>query len=312
MKFDYFYGNEAEQFTFYRIPKVLITSPQFKRVSDSAKLLYGLMLDRMGLSIKNGWFDEQGRAYIFYKLEDIMLDMNCCHTTVCKLFAELDVKKGIGLIECVKQGQGNPQKIYLKKFVNTDSSQTYSRLPKSESQDFQILNFKTSKTQTSRLPKNESQDFQDLTPNNTKLNNTEFSDTYPITSHQGNTKDTIGYDEVEAYRKLIKENIEYDILVQKLKFDVELIDNIVNIITDSICTSKPKLTVGSESRDAETVKSQLLKLNSEHIEYVIECLKSNTSDVGNPKQYILTALYNAPDTMSSYYALKVGHDMRGG
>lgn len=312
MEFDYFYGNEAEQFTFYRIPKVLITSPQFKRVSDSAKLLYGLLLDRMSLSIKNGWFDEQGRAYIFYKLEDIMLDMNCCHTTVCKLFAELDKKKGIGLIECVKQGQGKPQKIYLKKFINADNSQTYSRLPKSESQDFQNLNLKNSKTQTLKLPENESQDFQNLTPNNTKLNNTEFSDTYPIISHQENPKDTIGYDELEAYRKLIKENIEYDILVQKLKFDVGLLDNIVNIITDAVCTSKPKLTVGSESRNAETVKSQLLKLNSEHIEYVIECLKANTSDVGNPKRYILAALYNAPDTMDSYYTLKLGHDMRGG
>ena len=66
LEFDYFYGNEAEQFTFYRIPKLLITSPEFKRISDSAKLLYGLMLDRMCLSMKNGWVDEDNRAYIFF------------------------------------------------------------------------------------------------------------------------------------------------------------------------------------------------------------------------------------------------------
>ena len=107
MQFDYFYGDEAEQFTFYRIPKALITSQQFKKVSDSAKLLYGLMLDRMGLSIRNGWFDEQNRAYIFFTVNDIMEQMNCKTEKATKLVAEL---KGIGLIERVKQGQGKPSK----------------------------------------------------------------------------------------------------------------------------------------------------------------------------------------------------------
>ena len=116
MQFDYFYGDEAEQFTFYRIPKALITSQQFKKVSDSAKLLYGLMLDRMGLSIRNGWFDEQNRAYIFFTVNDIMEQMNCKTEKATKLVAEL---KGIGLIERVKQGQGKPSKIYLKKFISS-------------------------------------------------------------------------------------------------------------------------------------------------------------------------------------------------
>ena len=89
MQFDYFYGDEAEQFTFYKIPKVLITSQQFKKVSDSAKLLYGLMLDRMGLSIRNGWFDEQNRTYIFFTVNDIMEQMNCKTEKATKLVAEL-------------------------------------------------------------------------------------------------------------------------------------------------------------------------------------------------------------------------------
>ena len=108
LQLDYFYGNEAEEFTFYRIPKLLVTSPQFRRVSDSAKLLYGLMLDRMSLSVKNGWFDEQNRAYIYFTVNDIMEQMLCGTEKATKLVAELDSVKGIGLIERVKQGQGKP------------------------------------------------------------------------------------------------------------------------------------------------------------------------------------------------------------
>lgn len=96
--FDYYYGSEAEQFTFYRIPKLLMTSPEFKRISDSAKLLYGLMLDRMSLSIKNGWLDEQQRAYIYFTTNDVMEQMCCGTEKATKLIAELDSEKGIGLI----------------------------------------------------------------------------------------------------------------------------------------------------------------------------------------------------------------------
>ena len=103
MQFDYFYGNEAEQFTFYRIPKILITSPHFKKISDSAKLLYGLMLDRMSLSIRNGWLDDDNRAYIFFTTNDVMEQMCCGTEKATKMLAELDSEKGIGLIERVKQ-----------------------------------------------------------------------------------------------------------------------------------------------------------------------------------------------------------------
>ena len=77
MDFKYFYGNEAEAYTFYRIPKLLITDPAFKNLTSDAKILYGLMLDRMSLSAKNGWFDEEGRVYIYYSIEDVMESMNC-------------------------------------------------------------------------------------------------------------------------------------------------------------------------------------------------------------------------------------------
>lgn len=111
---DYFYGTEAEQYTFYRIPKVLFTDPGFRRITADAKILYGLMLDRMGLSIRNGWLDEQERVFIYFTLEEAMDAMCCGHNKAVSLFTELDK---VGLIERKKQGQDRPTKIYVKNFT---------------------------------------------------------------------------------------------------------------------------------------------------------------------------------------------------
>ena len=134
--FDYYYGDESSQFSFYRIPRQLITGQQFKKVSTDAKLLYGLLLDRMGLSARNSWYDDAGRVYIFYTLDEIQEDLNCGHEKAVKLLSELDTDKGCGLIERMKQGQGKPTKIYVKRFTTrqvtaeTIVPQEVPRLPK--------------------------------------------------------------------------------------------------------------------------------------------------------------------------------------
>ena len=115
--FSYYYGYEAEQFSFYRIPKLLVTAEQFRNISTDAKLLYGLMLDRMSLSIKNGWTDDLGRVYIYFPIEEVMNLLHCKSEKATRLMAELDSKKGIGLIERVRQGQGKPSIIYVKNFI---------------------------------------------------------------------------------------------------------------------------------------------------------------------------------------------------
>ena len=116
--FDYYYGDESNQFSFYRIPRQLVTGDRFKRLSTDAKLLYGLLLDRMGLSAKNGWYDEQGRVYIYYTLDEIQEDLNCGHDKATRMLVEPDNgKNGFGLIERVRQGQGRPTKIYVKRFT---------------------------------------------------------------------------------------------------------------------------------------------------------------------------------------------------
>lgn len=104
LQFDYYYGAEAEQFSFYRVPRMLIKDENFKGLSSDAKLHCGLMLDRMSLSIKNGWFDNDNRAYIIYTIDNIMEDLGCGKDKAVKVVAELDQKKGIGLIEKVRRG----------------------------------------------------------------------------------------------------------------------------------------------------------------------------------------------------------------
>ena len=120
LQLPYFYGHEAEQYAFYRIPKQLISDSRFRSISTDAKLLYGLMLDRMSLSVKNGWLDDKGRVYIYFVLSEIQELLQCGHEKAVKLLAELDSDKGIGLIERIKQGQGKPTIVYVKQFCNKE------------------------------------------------------------------------------------------------------------------------------------------------------------------------------------------------
>ena len=118
----YYYGAESEQFSFYRIPKLLFTDSRFSSISTNAKLLYGMLLDRMSLSAKNGWYDAHGRVYIIFSIEDVTEVLGFKTDTVIKLFNELDTVKGVGLIERIRQGQGRASIIYVKNF--TGESQT--------------------------------------------------------------------------------------------------------------------------------------------------------------------------------------------
>ena len=154
ISFDYYYGDESNQFSFYRIPRQLVTGKRFKRLSTDAKLLYGLLLDRMGLSAKNGWYDEQGRVFIYYTLDEIQEGLNCAHGKAVKLLSELDTGNGFGLIERIKQGQGRPTKIYVKRFTTREkppqpaAPQDIPRLPIFGSQKFRKTAVKTSENRT--------------------------------------------------------------------------------------------------------------------------------------------------------------------
>ena len=117
MQYEYFYGALAEQFSFYRIPKALFTEPNFRELSTDAKVLYGILLDRMSLSLKNQWLDAQNKVYIIFTVEEIMDALNCANQKATRLMVELE--KQAGLIERKRQGLGRPNLIYVKNFAAT-------------------------------------------------------------------------------------------------------------------------------------------------------------------------------------------------
>lgn len=152
--FDYFYGGESELFSYYRIPKLLITGDQFKNLSTDAKLLYGLLLDRMSLSAKNGWYDSSGRVYIYYPLDAVEADLCCGHGKAVRLMAELDSGTGIGLIERVRQGLCKPSIIYVKQFTSRAVPPPAAPLVNNDVEPFEVpkSNVRMFDTKTSGLP----------------------------------------------------------------------------------------------------------------------------------------------------------------
>jgi len=247
--FDYYYGDESNQFSFYRIPRQLITGDRFKRLSTDAKLLYGLLLDRMGLSAKNGWYDEQGRVFIYYTLDEIQEDLNCAHGKAVKLLSELDTGNGFGLIERVKQGQGRPTKIYVKRFTTREkppqpaAPQDVPRLPIFGSQDFSKSEVKSSEKRQSRLPIIGSADFRKPDASYIKSNQTDFSYTDPSILPSGSPPSAGWMDRLDQRRE-VDEAIGYESLCSQ--FNREDVDEIAELIVDVLCTTRSTLRIGGE------------------------------------------------------------------
>lgn len=346
IQFDYFRGMEAEQYSFYRVPKVLFTAECFKSLSCEAKVLYGLMLDRMSLSIKNRWFDEEDRVYIIFTVEEIAELLNCGTQKAVKLMKELDDNQGIGLIEKKRLGLGKPNVIYVKNFIlkekcspeqrgkapenlgNTQNSENHnSRIVKTTNQELPESQFKNDENHTSRIVEITTQEVPNSQSNNTDINNTDINNTdfnetdfNEIDSIQSYLSPSAGevrpvgedvIERMETYRALIQENIDYEcFLDRREKEDVdELIELMVEILMmpdDSV------VRIGGADKPVSVVKSRFLKLTYSHIEYVLFSLHRNTSKVANIRAYLLTTLYNSSMTMNHYYQAEVNHDLYGG
>ena len=325
MTFNYFYGTEADQFSFYRIPKALFTDSYFKDLSSDAKILYGLMLDRMSLSIKNQWFDDKNRAYIYFSIEDIMELLNCGRNKAIKSMRELDDETGIGLIEKRRQGFGKVNVIYVKTFMpeKTDEKKFGEGLEKFKKQtsveneepaEVYNLNFMKSQNQTSRSPENKLQEVYISNPNNTNLSYTEMNDnkSNPIISVDEKRFDSDNRSEdYQAYENLVKETIDYESLEVTHHDDMRQVDEIVNLIVETVMCKNDKILIVSNWYPASLVKKKFLMLTYSHIEYVLHCMRGNTTKVKNIKKYLLAALFNAPSTMNGYYQAEVNHDMPG-
>ena len=311
-QFRYYYGDESEQFSFFKIPKLLITHELFRNLSNDAKILYGLLLDRMSLSQKNTWYDEENRAYIVCSIEEITELLNCSRNKAIKSLQELDTEKGIGLIEKRRMGQGNNTIIYVKNFLLAQEKNSQQSNAETIS-EVQNVNFQKSKIRTSKSPKNQLLEVQNMDYNNTYNIKTDNSET--IDSNRIISRDEQRYDkrldaeaELKAYQSLIKENIEYDCLMVSYPTERDTIEGIYELIVETVMSSGEKILIASNWYPTALVKSKFLKLNVMHVQYVLDMLRANTSKVRNIKKYILASLFNAPSTIDSYYRAEVNHD----
>ena len=287
---DYFYGGQADLFSFYRLPKALFVDTRFRGISAEAKILYGLLLDRMSLSIKSGWLDKQGRVYIIFTTEEIMEALCCADNKATKLMKELE---GCGLIERKRRGLGKPNLIYVKNFAS-DSSEP--RDQNRENNDSRAVKTATPESLKSRGIKN-------------NQNNTDLSETDPFFSGETAGTESEGKDDRTRYQDYFFQEFGLDALMKANPEDEDMLREMLELLVDTVCSKRRFIRIAGDDKPAEVVRAQLMKLNSDHLRFVLMCLKENTTQVRNIRQYLLATLYNAPMTMHSSYAARVQHDM---
>ena len=326
IKFDYFRGMEAEQYTFYRIPKVLFTAECFRELSCEAKVLYGLLLDRMGLSIKNRWFDEEDRVYIIFTVEELAELLNCGTQKVVRLLKELDVKSGIGLIEKKRLGLGKPNVIYVKNFMiqeltrgeapdleaetleNTLNGENHnSRNVKITIQESAKSQFKNDENHHSRIVKSDIPEYPKSQSNNTEYSDIEYNENQSIDRSEGDVMER-----KKHFRNIVQEQIYYQSLIQNPQYQKSEVDELVELIVEVLMLPDDRrLWIAGDEKPALLVKDRFRILTDAHLEYILDCMKRNTGNVQNVKNYLLTSLYNAPLTMEHYYRLAVNRDLYG-
>ena len=285
MTLDYFYGQTGELFSFYRIPKALFQEQRFQSLSTDAKTLYGILLDRMSLSAKNGWLDEQNRVFIIFTIEDVKRSLCCADNKATKLLRELEE---FGLIERKRRGLGRPSLVYVKNFSADSSKTRFQNRENHESGGF----------------KSASQDPAKPRCNKTDKNNTEMNETYPF-----NSEETDGMSQREQLEKYFSQSLEVELLLRLCPDDEDIIYQIVDLLVDTCATKRKMLRIAGDDRPAEVVRSRFMKLNADHIKFVLKCLAENSSPIRNMKQYLLASLYNAPTTMQLSYQNQTNHDL---
>ena len=303
----YHHGYEAESYTFYRVPKVLFSEPEFKTLSTDARLLYGLLLDRMQLSVRNDWMDEEGRVYIFFTVGSIMEALACGNKKAGQLLAELDDRKGIGLISRVRQGMGRPDRIYVHKCITEDMSKRHVlKCQKDISGDVEstchdMSKGHTNKTDINKTEKNETDLIESYPPD------------YPDTGSAISRDQNPGLDEMdrEGYLEYFEKALSMDALKIDFPLKTDQLEEIKDLLAEVCSTKRDTVRISGDERTTAEVRARLMSLNDGHIRYVLESLDETTTRVRNIRQYLLTALYNAPLTINSYYDALVRHDLHG-
>ena len=231
--FDYFYGQSGEMFSYFRVPKILFRDIKFKDLSTDAKTLYGILLDRMGLSVKNGWLDAQGRVYIIFPVQEVMDALGCADNKATKLFRELEK---FGLIERKRRGLGKPNLIYVKNFADP--------------------RFRNREKNGSGAADSAQQETAKSRGNKTEWNKTEGSEPDPFSSDAESEPDE--RTRLEAY---FMQSLEVDLLLRVCPDEEDTIDQIVNLLVDTCSSKRRMLRVAGDDKPAEVVRSRFMKLN---------------------------------------------------
>ena len=290
---DYIYNVEPERFTFLRVPKILLQNEAYSGISAEAKLLYSLLFDRTELSNKNGWLDDQNRVYIIFTVAEIRECMNCGNKKAIQLLDELENKAG--LIERKRQGLGKPNLIYVKSFYRTVDK-------------YGERHFLKCQNDTSGSVKNAFQEVSESHPNNTDNKKTDMNHTDLSFLPGRESKRSDDYAQYESY---FRSELEIPILIRNSPTEKETLEGILDLLAETCSSKKKTIRIAGDDKPIEVVKSRLMKLNSMHIQFVLDCLKENTTCVRDMKQYLLTTLFNAPVTIDPYYQSRVNHDLYG-
>ena len=285
MTLDYFYGQAGELFSFFRIPKALFQEQRFQDLSTDAKTLYGILLDRMSLSVKNEWFDKNGRVFIIFTIEDVKRTLRCADNKATRLLRELEK---FGLIERKRRGQGKPCLVYVKNFSAESSKESVKNRDNDDSCGSKIACQDPVKSRGIKK----------------KENKTEMNNTNLILSDES---------EKMKNRELLEEyfsrSLEIDLLLRLYPDDEDTLYQIVDLLVDTCATNRKLLHIAGDDKPAEVVRSRFMKLNADHIRFVLKCLAENSSPIRNMKQYLLASLYNAPTTMQLSYQNQTNHDL---
>ena len=289
MTLDYFYGQAGELFSFFRIPKALFQEQRFQDLSTDAKTLYGILLDRMSLSVKNEWFDKKGRVFIIFTIEDVKRTLRCADNKATRLLRELEE---FGLIERKRRGQGKPCLVYVKNFSAESSKESVKNRDNDDSCGSKIACQDPVKSRGIKK----------------KENKTEMNNTNLILSDE--SEKMKNHELLEEY---FSHSLEIDLLLRLYPDDEDTLYQIVDLLVDTCATKRKMLHIAGDDKPAEVVRSRFMKLNADHIRFVLKCLAENSSPIRNMKQYLLASLYNAPTTMQLSYQNQTNHDlaMRG-
>jgi len=255
-------------------------------------VLYGILLDRMSLSMKNNWIDEENKVYIIFTIEEIANIMCCATQKATKILQELDDKKGIGLVEKKRLGLGKPNILYVKNFIiqetkeQTDVQEEITNQELLQSQNQNDENHNSGNVIFTKQELLKSQ-CNKTNYNKTEYSNTEYNNTTPISPSKDRAM------EMEEIEKILKHQIDYPALIEEQLEEKEKIDLIVNLMTEAI-QNQTDIRINQSKIAYKTVREQLLSLQKEHIKYVLSVLRENKQKIINLRAYLLSLLYNAP------------------